>query len=520
MGVKSSALKLLFCMVGLWTTVLWAQPEVTHKVQRKETAFGIARKYGVDVNALFELNRWAESGIRKGDVLRIPKATEPEIPAPSAKPAVHLEGGVAREVVPDVESSQVSPEFDPEKNQAEPRLRPVPATWPVDTLKIAVMLPFSSGEDSLDRQALRLREIAMDCMAGVRLALDTGRWLGAHCDVRFLDSGLDTSGQLKCMPEDVFFAERPADIVVGPLRRSSFKKVRTWPGVQGAVHLAITDLGAQLVRKAPGLLFPFVQPSNKMEALAALVHQRHRGERVMMLSSGDIRNIHAEDGLRQGWIDCEADSLTAFVEVEVSSRGLGSLRDSLSDVRRNVLVAPGGKASRSFAGVLQTEIQLGDTMDFVLYTDGSWRDFEFLDPAFCERVQLTVVDGGGARPDSISEGWMSDSAYAGLARQLVLLRGTAPTKYAWLTHDLLREAVGWTAGHGRDWPERIAAGEFLLRPLGVQDGHHHPFRWEATFGPGSGLVNGYVRLLQQKDMRWVQLERQSAKADKTEPQAP
>ena len=67
------------------------------------------------------------------------------------------------------------------------------------------MLPFSAGEDSLDRQALRLREIAMDCMAGVRLALDTGRWLGAHCDVRFLDSGLDTSGHIKCTPEDVFF---------------------------------------------------------------------------------------------------------------------------------------------------------------------------------------------------------------------------------------------------------------------------------------------------------------------------
>ena len=100
MGVKSSALKLLFCMVCLWTTVLWAQPEVTHKVQRKETAFGIARQYGVDVNALFELNRWAESGIRKGDVLRIPKAAEPESPAPSAKPAVHPDGGDAGQVVP------------------------------------------------------------------------------------------------------------------------------------------------------------------------------------------------------------------------------------------------------------------------------------------------------------------------------------------------------------------------------------------------------------------------------------
>ena len=64
-----------------------AQPgERTHTVQRKETAFGIAKQYGVDLNALFELNRWAESGIRKGDVLRIPAGVDADSPADSAPP--------------------------------------------------------------------------------------------------------------------------------------------------------------------------------------------------------------------------------------------------------------------------------------------------------------------------------------------------------------------------------------------------------------------------------------------------
>ena len=80
-----------------------------------------------------------------------------------------------------------------------------------------------------------------------------------------------------------------------------------------------------------------------MELLARHIAARHVGERVMMLATGDIRNIEAEDAFRAGWESAGADSLTTFVEVEVTSRGLGSLRDSLTDVRRNILVAPGEK---------------------------------------------------------------------------------------------------------------------------------------------------------------------------------
>ena len=96
----------------------------------------------------------------------------------------------------------------------------------------------------------------------------------------------------------------------------------------------------------------------------------HSGEQVLLLVTGDIRNLEAEDAFRDAWARLAAsDSLLMLEEVAVSSKGLGGLRESLTDVRRNVLVVPGGKANRSFAGVLQTEIQLGDSLDFVLYAE-------------------------------------------------------------------------------------------------------------------------------------------------------
>ena len=95
MGVIRPLLRVV--LVLAWMTVgalgAQAQEERTHTVQRKETAYGIAAQYGVDLNRLFELNRWAEGGIRKGDVLRIPAALaatetpEEEAPAAAAAPA-------------------------------------------------------------------------------------------------------------------------------------------------------------------------------------------------------------------------------------------------------------------------------------------------------------------------------------------------------------------------------------------------------------------------------------------------
>ena len=223
----------------------------------------------------------------------------------------------------------------------------------------------------------------------------------------------------------------------------------------------------------------------------------------MMLASGDIRNLEAEDAFRAAWAAAEVDSTTTLVEVEVSSRGLGSLRDSLTDVRRNILVVPGGKASRSFAGVLQTEIQLGDTMDFVLYADGPWRDFEFLDLGLMGEVDLTVATGGGAPADSTSGEVKSDSLRMARIRRLSILRGGPVGRYGVLAHDVVRNALLWTAGHGFGWAERLAEGAPLVFP-GAEDGIAHDFDWTAPWGPGSGLINGHARLLYLQDLQWIE----------------
>ena len=501
-------------LIVLFAVEIAAQTQ-THSVQRKETAYGIAKAYGVDLNALYDLNPWAEDGLRKGDVLRIPALIPPDpkmgqeddttspvaSPAPEARDTTPLLPSPAAQ--PDVLSRIQAGEGRPDTTE-RPRSRPVPPSWNRDTVRIAVFLPFYSGRDSLGRQEARLREVAADCAAGIRLALDSGRPVGAHFEVQFFDVGRDTAGTLLCAPDDLVGLGGPVDIAVGPLKRSQFLEVRTWPQMASCVHVALTDLGTSLVEGQPGVLMPFVPVEQRMQALASFVADQHRGERVLLLATGDVRNINAEEAFREAWAALRAkDSLLLLDEVEVASRGLGALRDSLTDVRRNVLVVPGGKANRSFAGVLQTEMQLGDSMEFVLYADAAWREFDFLDAGLMNRVQFTIVDGGGTLPDS-SRVASLDSSYFCLARRMVALKGAPVESYGWMAHDVMRETMAWTAGYGPEWPRILGQGPLLLRPIKAAADGRYRFDWLPAPTAGSGLVNTAVRILRQQDYQWVE----------------
>ena len=102
---------------------------------------------------------------------------------------------------------------------------------------------------------------------------------------------------------------------------------------------------------------------------------------------------------------------------------------------------------------------------------------------------MTVVDGTGSRTDSLSGAPPNDSLFVARNRRMVVLRGGPVSRYAWVSHDLLREALSWTVAHGRSWPARVAAGERLIAPWAASGSLLYRFEWDAPYGGGSGLVN-------------------------------
>lgn len=486
--MKVGLLNTLFFLLAMWSVALFAQPGRTHTVERKETAYGIARQYGVDLNALFSLNPWAEKGLHKGDVLRIPDVVSDKKPDPE---------------LPD--SVDWSEETVEERDRQRPRQRPIPPDWPRDTVRVAVFLPFYEGEKKLGSPQFRLQQVALDCAAGIELALEAERVEGAHFEVRFLDTGSDASGDMLCSELDL--AEwSQVDLAIGPLRRSRFEKINSWSKLSGATHVALTDLGEGVLKKHPGVVLPYVQVEARMEGLARHMASRHRGEQVLMLVTDEKSNLEAEDAFRHAWSSLsKGDSLLLLKELSVDARDLGPLRRALSDVRRNILVVPGGKENRSLAARLQTEIQMKGAFDFKLYVDADWMDFDFLDLDMRERVGFTVVDGYFTPADSSSVGVL-DPGLSCVQREMVVARGADAGGYGWMAFDVMSEAMRWTAGHGALWSRELADGVRLILAENSGNGHLHRFHWTPSGDAGDGLENRAVRILRQENLKWVEVD--------------
>ena len=55
-----------------------------HEVQREETVYSIARRYGVAIDKLYELNPWARQQIKVGDKLLIPSTSASPASTPTS----------------------------------------------------------------------------------------------------------------------------------------------------------------------------------------------------------------------------------------------------------------------------------------------------------------------------------------------------------------------------------------------------------------------------------------------------
>ena len=274
MGVIRACLRGALCLLGLWSALAWAQPaERTHTVERKETAYSIAQRYGVDLNRLFELNRWAEGGIRKGDVLRIPRRPAGRAARCPSRGPCGPRGGRIRCPPHRTRIRRSCPLTPPSEM---PRARPVPPHWPGDTVRVAVLLPFSAGQDSLGRQAERLRDIALDCASGIRSPwIQVGGWAPMwRCGSSIPDWTRRGHAQ---RPRGPRFRWRPGGRGGGALSGARhWEDGAQWPAISEAVHLVLTDLGAPLVVDAPGLLFPSPRTMQRMAALAQHVAEASR----------------------------------------------------------------------------------------------------------------------------------------------------------------------------------------------------------------------------------------------------
>jgi LysM repeat protein len=190
-----------------------AQTYVTHKVLPKENLYSISRQYGVRVDDIRELNPDTRTGLRTGQLLKIPKdkitLTQN---APAANPKT-------------TRSDAVATDTSSESDKAEPRCKVKPFPHQDENFRLAILLPLNIDQndtltytDTLKAEHFRFYEF----LEGVYLALDSMRLEGLNMTVEVFDTQRDPATIKRLIDNDKL---NQADLIIGPIFKNEIDLV-------------------------------------------------------------------------------------------------------------------------------------------------------------------------------------------------------------------------------------------------------------------------------------------------------
>lgn len=353
--------------------ILLRDGELQHTVAKRETLFGIARNYGVDVNALLERNPEVNAGLREGMIVVVPMSDVSGQKASVVRPAKPAMGvdhtvqpgetlfGLGKRYAVAPDSIKAANDGLPEGLKAGDIVRiPVPAgTVPApqgvvtearraQTYKVALLLPFAldkndsllaGSKDGRDARFYEATRIAAQFNAGAMLALDSLKVLGFNAEVLVVDMGEDESTWSKVLKRADL---KEVDLFIGPFHRGAIEEVaRAFPTVHIVCPVPQSNkviLGYPTVSKVNATRVDLIKQT------ARYLAQRHGKDNILLLRPDVHADKEAIDQMQRALNSSLAlspsNARDSVKVIPTGRRDTGKMTASLKADGLNVLVVP------------------------------------------------------------------------------------------------------------------------------------------------------------------------------------
>ena len=488
--------------------------ELLHTVAKKETLFGIARQYGVDVNTLLARNPDAANGLREGSTLVIPASmgggSDPAVLQPAAPDRLVDHVVQPGETLYSLgKLYQVAPERIQAANGGLPdglkaggtiriplaanaELPVIPEPPPVlrEKYKVALLLPFAlDRSDSLKNVGntngswYEPTRIAAQFNAGARIALDSLRNLGLNADVLVVDVGDEARTWEAALKRNDL---RDVDLFIGPFHRSAIERVIT---LNPKAHVVCpVPQSNKVILGHPTVSKVNTGRTDLLRFTARYVAQRHGREHVVLLKP----DIHADKETQeqvQRWLTEALASVPGRTDslptARPGRRDLGDLPGKLRSDRLNVLVAPSDDVE--YLTTLVAKLRpLASDKRILLVGLESWLGMETLAISDLDQLGFTYASATFIDPE--------DARVQAFANSFSERFQTQADEYALLGFDVTFQYGLALMRFGPRFADRLS--EVRTEPL------HMGFRMGRT-GPENGLRNEYGIMLQLKDLQVV-----------------
>jgi hypothetical protein len=303
---------------------------------------------------------------------------------------------------------------------------------------VVAILPFYSlfietESNSPTKRMLKMREIAVESLNGIRWAAERIRSAGYNVTVTILEEVPDSDGIFNWSEEDLI----GADVVMGPMQQQTLSKSIKPIRRVGAEHILITRVNDNLLRGNEHIRSIIPSPSYFLDLIAERILSKHYMDNIIFLTSGGVEEnmenqfheLFKLDSL--GYNSFGSDSL-AFNIVSGSKTSVGDLADKLYSYKRSVIVTLASKSSRSILSNLQMVVQSNDSAEVFVFAHSDLKELGFIDIQFLSRTRATIPEQGLVN-------WSDSTTLAaiGVYRKLY---NSDPPKFALRSHDALLDA--------------------------------------------------------------------------------
>ena len=490
--------------------------ELVHVVQKKETVYGIARKYNVQEADLLGRNAHMADGLKVGMELVIPVAKVTGTDAVTVAPAA--DDGSKSHLVQPKETvfglCQLYGITEEELKAANGGLLeglkvgmylriPAKVVEPVvvdpalgmdkrERYSVGLLLPFSiaRNDSALARvdadDWYELTGIAAQFYAGAQLAIDSLKALGLKADIHVADVGGEATVWNKALKDPVL---KNLDLYIGPFHRAAIEQVA---GLAGTGHVVCpVPQSNKVLLGRPRVSKVVSGRTEQVQQIARYVAHHYGNDNIILLRASITGEKELQDQmermLREALVAVGSDVIVDSATIAYAGkRDAESVISKLSTTRNNVVVAPTEDVELVTALVNKLAAS-AEKNKIVVFGMEQWRKMESLDAEKLDAIALHVpastwIDRTDARviafERTFRERFRSDAG-----------------EYAFLGFDVTFYYLKALMDEGRTFSERY--GTVSTLPL------HMAFHMQKA-GAENGFRNESVSILRHKDLGLVQ----------------
>jgi LysM repeat protein len=324
---------------------------VIHKVESKETLYGISKKYETTVEKLVELNPGIELGLQEGQEIKVPvtlpvgkgeplKEKQEQIKISftdsiiehivmkgetlysiskrfmvpvndlkslngmrndRVKPGDIIKIPVKKERIEKVKIREVLPVEKPKTTIDSLKLNVKPADSVVlfkkkESYNVAILLPLS-----LDQQpgySAAISNLAAEYYMGTKFALDSLKALGFKAKVYIHDSKNDSTSVMAILSKPEF---KEVDLIIGPFFGSNSEYVSKWSKEHGVRMICPVATSYEILRNNPYVYESVTSDITLTEGLAKYVMQKEDSAQIILIKPSSASDQLIYEGFRNSF---------------------------------------------------------------------------------------------------------------------------------------------------------------------------------------------------------------------------